>query len=404
MIVSRFLLWARRARPGDRAEAVAALARAYLYSDLSEDDRWQAQTALTAMLDDGSALVRLALAETLGAAEAAPRHVILALAQDQPEVAEIVLSRSPVLADCDLVDFAALGEGRIQQAIAGRAQVSRAVSAALAEVGTADALVALASNPGAMIAPFSYARMVERHGGDGPLREALLARADLPVETRQAMVAALAATLGRFVTECGWLSAERSGRITRDARERTTVALSAGAPADDAARLVTHLRVTGQLTPGLILRAVLSGAGPFVEAAFADLSGAPTRRVSAILRSARGAPFRALFAKAGLPAQLRPAFEAAMSAWRDMEAGDKGGAALSRRMVERALAACEGLPPHDSGRLRALLHRYEVEAAREEARQAAGGLADRAALAWVLESAPEALAGDVEPGAAPLAA
>ena len=37
MIIRQFLLWARTATPGQRAEAVGALARAYLYSDLSSD-------------------------------------------------------------------------------------------------------------------------------------------------------------------------------------------------------------------------------------------------------------------------------------------------------------------------------------------------------------------------------
>lgn len=36
MIIRRFLLWAREAPPGHRAEAVTALANAYLHSDLSD--------------------------------------------------------------------------------------------------------------------------------------------------------------------------------------------------------------------------------------------------------------------------------------------------------------------------------------------------------------------------------
>ena len=39
MIVRQFLHWVRGASAGERAEATSALARAYLYSDLSPDDR-----------------------------------------------------------------------------------------------------------------------------------------------------------------------------------------------------------------------------------------------------------------------------------------------------------------------------------------------------------------------------
>jgi len=38
MIVRRFLQWVRTAPAGERADATGALARAYLYSELSADD------------------------------------------------------------------------------------------------------------------------------------------------------------------------------------------------------------------------------------------------------------------------------------------------------------------------------------------------------------------------------
>ena len=39
MIVRQFLQWLRNAPSGERADATSALARAYLHSDLSPDDR-----------------------------------------------------------------------------------------------------------------------------------------------------------------------------------------------------------------------------------------------------------------------------------------------------------------------------------------------------------------------------
>lgn len=392
MIVGQFLLWARQAPPGHRAEAVGALARAYLYSGLSPQDRWEAESAMTAILDDPSALVRRALAENLASSPEAPRHLIVALASDASDIACLVLGRSPLLADCDLVDCAALGDTRVQTAIAERATVSASVSAALAEIGSVSALTALAANRGASIADFSLARIVERHGRDPWLRETLLARPDLPVEISQAIAATLGDVLGNFVVACGWLTGERSQRVVREACERTTVSLSHAAPEDDVARLVAHLRRSSQLTPGLILRAILSGGIGFAEAAFADLSGLPVRRVGAILREARGGPFRALYAKARLPASLEPAFEASLMAQRDSDdARPAAGARLCRQTVERALLACADLPYEEAGRLLALLRRFESEAARDDAREAASGIADRAALALVLEHAPQEL-------------
>src|SRR2546425_1190748 len=93
MIVRQFLQWLRIAPAAERAEATGALARAYLYSDLSPDDRAAAEGALIMVLDDPSPLVRGALAQALAASESAPPPVILGLAADQPEVAAWVLQQ-----------------------------------------------------------------------------------------------------------------------------------------------------------------------------------------------------------------------------------------------------------------------------------------------------------------------
>ena len=58
MIVRQFLCWIQTAPPGERADATSALARAYLYSDLSHEDRLAAEAAMTVLLDDPSPLVR----------------------------------------------------------------------------------------------------------------------------------------------------------------------------------------------------------------------------------------------------------------------------------------------------------------------------------------------------------
>lgn len=392
MIVRQFLLWARQAQPGDRAEAVGALARAYLHSELSPDDRREAATALTAMLDDPSTLVRRTMAENLASSPDVPRHLVLALLSDSAEIAELLLERSPVLADCDLVDALALGDERAHRAVASRPWLSAAASAALAEIGSPTALVLLARNPGAEIADGSLARMVERHGAAAELREALLDRDDVPVEICQAITVALSDALAAFVTECGWLSPQRTERALREARERTTVTLSGAAEKRDAQRLVAHLRSSGQLTPGLILRALLSCGMTFVEAALSELSGLAPKRVAAILHDRRGGAFGPLYTRSRLPESLRPAFEAALSAWRENKsAGLVGSARMSRRMVERALSACEAMPSDETDRLLALLRRFEAEIARDEARDLADTLADDAALTLVRRHVPDAL-------------
>lgn len=397
MIIKRFLLWSRTAPPAQRAAALGALAQAYVAGELGPDDRFEAETAMTAMLDDASPLVRRSLAEALACAPEAPRHVVIALASDQSDIASIVLARSPLLCDPDLVDCVALGDDLVQTAVASRTDVSAAVSGALGEIGSREAVATLLDNPRATIAEGSLARIVARLGDDGIVREALLARPDLPVDIRQAVALALSRSLETFVAQCGWLSAARSERATREAREKTTVDLSGTARVDDVRRLVSHLRTSAQLTPALILRALLSRALPFAEAALAELSGLPRKRVSALMHDRRGTGAPALLRRAGIPDRLRPAFEAALVAARHHGAGETGAPQLSRAVIAQALMACSGLPARDGAAITALLRRYDVEAARDDARELASVLADEAALASILRHMPHLIEPDLQP-------
>src|SRR5215210_1528503 len=162
MIVRHFLQWVRTAEAAERAEATSALARAYLHSDLTPDDRIAAEGAMIMLLDDPSPLVRQALADTIGSSPDAPAPVVHALVNDQPHIAAVVLEHSPLLLESDLVDSIAVGGPDMQSAIARRHSLPRSVSAAIAEVGCAEACLILIENSGADMAAFSLDRMVER--------------------------------------------------------------------------------------------------------------------------------------------------------------------------------------------------------------------------------------------------
>ena len=369
MIVRQFLQWVRTAPAGLRAEAVGALARAYLYSDMSEDDRSAAEGAMIMMLDDPSPLVRRALAETLSGSPDAPPAVVHALATDQPEIATIVLERSELFIDADLVEIVATGDSVIQCAIAARSWLQRAVAAAIAEVGAAEACLVLIENETSDIVPFSIDRIVERHGHLAAIRESLLARDDIPASTRQALVAKLSEALADFVTARAWLAPDRAQRIAREACEKAAVTIAASDP-DEGAALIGHLRASGQLTVGLILRAILSGNVSLFEDALADLSGLARSRVHGIIRSRSVSGFRALYDKADLPESTYPAFREAVEALRDMQnTHEPGGLGrLKRRMIERTLQGCARAELGEIEPLLMLLRRFATEAAREEAR------------------------------------
>ena len=369
MIVRQFISWIRTAPAGERAEATRALARAWLISDLSEDDRIAAEGALLMLLDDPSPLVRQAMAEVFARSPDAPATIVRALAADQPSIALPVLEYSPLLIDADLVDIVATGTSDMQCSIARRINLPSSVSAAIAEVGSAAAALELIENAYAELAPFSWDRIVERHGHLAAIREAMLLLEGLPAATRAALVAKLSNTLAQFAAARNWLSPERAGRLADESRERSTITIAARSRGEDMQGLVQHLRTTGQLNAGLILRALLSGNLELFEAALAQLADLPLARVTALVHDRGNASLQALLIRAGLPESTFAAFRVALEAGRETGYVDTTGGVerLRRRMVERVLTHCE-TDGKSAEPLLILLRRFATESAREEAR------------------------------------
>ncbi len=230
MIVRQFIEWARTAPAQERVEATGALARAYLYSDLSPGDRAAAEGAMLMLLDDPWPLVRRALADELAASPSAPGAVVCALAGDRPEIAAPVLALSPLFVDADLIDAVATGSSIVQSAIASRAALPRSVAAAIAEAGSAEACLVLLNNRDADIAPFSLDRIVERYGHLGDIREPLARRDDLSAAARQTLVAKIGDSLAGYAVGQEWLDVDNALRIAREACEKMKVVLAAQTP------------------------------------------------------------------------------------------------------------------------------------------------------------------------------
>jgi hypothetical protein len=114
------------------------------------------------------------------------------------------------------------------------------------------------------------------------------------------------------------------------------------------------------------------------EESLADLSGISLSRVTRLVHDRRGAGFRAVYEKAGLPASAYPAFREAIATMQeDGFLGDPSGSArLKRRMIERVLMRCSSIEADEIAPLIMLLRRFATEAAREEARMFCDDLVD----------------------------
>lgn len=370
MVVGRFLDWIDRAPPQARAGAVAPVVGTYFRADLSPESREAIEAVLTVLLDDPSPDVRAALADAVAGREDAPRHIVLTLAQDLPQVAEAVLRRSPCLLDAELVELVLSGGTRVQAAVAARPWVSYAVAATLAAEGCAEAVAVLLDNPGADIDEAAFGVLAERFGADADIRDTLFAREDLPVAVRQSMIAALGARLGDLVVSRSWLTERRARSVVREACDKATVVMAGRAEEDELVDLVEHLRRTGQLTTALLIRMVCEGNIRFLEAALSRLAGMPAAGVYALLTDGRDGALRALFGRAGLPGRTHPAFLVALQVWREMDydGGVADKARYTRRMVERILTRYQQFALTEVDDLLAMMRRLAADAVRESAR------------------------------------
>lgn len=363
MVVAHFLKWINTAKVCDRVTAARALSTALVEGRLNFEERCAAEAALTVLLDDPSSKVRLAMAEALSTSSRAPVQIVAALAADQPEVATWVIGRSPLLTDADLIDRVAAGSIATQVLVARRPRVPTGVAASIAEVGAADACVALLDNPGADIAILSFRRMAERHGHLPGVRERLIANPRLPTECRHMLLVMLGETL-RNAPLVSRLMGQRVDRVLREACIKGCMTVIDTAPPADHDALIERLRARGDLTSSFLIRMVAHGKIDFFGSAIVTLTGQSAPRVRAILAGGQDLAVAALLRSAGLAAATHAVIIKAMRIWRDVARGKRlaGAQEVSFSMLK---ALGEQAAESELGRLLKTIH---LEALRDNAR------------------------------------
>ena len=378
MIVQHFLKWSGAADVSKRAAAASALARAYLQSDSMDfEERCDADAAMTLLLDDPSPKVRLALAEAVASSRTAPPQIVTALAGDQFEIASLVIARSPVLRDGDLIARVAIAEPRIQKLIADRPEVSNSLALAICEYGHCDAIVTLLANYNAKVCARCRQMIVDRHVGDAEIRGALLADPDLSPVHRLKILQASKDALASSPLVARVLGDAGASRISGEAASSALVLLASGRMDDGILDLIGELRATGALTTKLLIRAVCAGKIDFVARVVADLSGQAYERVTAIFVSERENQLRALLDASGLSRTVHSLFASAIRIWRDVANGrlHAGAQEVTRMVLERFEAEHSAAKDHANDDVVALLRSIHLDMIRQNARRHALDLA-----------------------------
>ena len=147
---------------------------------LDGDDVESFDTILVRIAPTASREARLELSESIAAAEAPPRAVLLILAHDSIDIAGPILRLSPALGDDDLCDIAKRCGVAHMGAIAERPTISMRVCDILVLRGNDEVRRIVTANVGAHLSDKAFARLSLQARDDSAVGLVLVGRSDLP--------------------------------------------------------------------------------------------------------------------------------------------------------------------------------------------------------------------------------
>ena len=259
---------------------------------LSERERALMTDILRKLIHDCEVVVRRDLSERLSGAPNPPHELIVALANDEIEVAEPILRASAVLRDAELIGVIRHRTQQHQLAIAMRRSLSEYVSDALVETGNIDVVKVLLENSDAHISEATMGYLAEESRRVDTYQEPLLRREDLGPELAARMYLWVSAALRSHILENFDVDPSQiddyledaTGAIARGSESQEAEPEKAK-PAEILARRLTKQR---KVTPDFLVQVLRQGEVPLFEALFGELSGLKAPRLQSVLYESGG--------------------------------------------------------------------------------------------------------------------
>lgn len=253
--------------------------------------------------------VRHRISERLAKDPKAPRDLVLALAKDDEIlVARPVLTMSAALRDKDLIDIVRQKTRQHQMAVAARGQLSEAVTAVVAEIGTTDVVTELLNNPSAKIAQATYAYLAERSQKESELQAPLLHRQDLPGDIAARMYGWVASELKTYIETKYRIAPQILEAPMLEALEEVAAEHNPEIAWDDAElQLADAIRAERLNDPAVLLRLLKGGHVSLFEALFARYLNIGIRLARRIIYQPDGRALAIACRAAGIE---RPLFQA----------------------------------------------------------------------------------------------
>jgi uncharacterized protein (DUF2336 family) len=241
---------------------------------LTERERVLMTDILRQLIHDVEMSIRCTLAERLADQRAAPRELIVELANDRIEVAHPILSRSDALQDLELVEIIRHRTLEHRLAVTVRKSVSEVVSDALIETDNADVISSLLENPNARISKAALDYLVEESKRVDRYQNPLLNRNDLPPEIAKRMYWWVSAALrkhilAKFPIDATELDESLEGTIRSFLGGNGQGAVNRRKPTE----LAEALFKAKVATPHFLVRVLREGEIPLFEALLAKIVG-----------------------------------------------------------------------------------------------------------------------------------
>ena len=248
---------------------------------LSDRERALMTEILRQLIHDVEVSVRRALAERLSEQPLAPHELVIALANDEIEVAHPLLVNSDVLQDLELIEIIRNRTLEHQLAIGIRKSVSEEVTDALIATDSVDVIKTLLENHHAKISQRTMEYLVEQSQRVDTYQNPLLRRPDLETTLAKRMYWWVSAALRSYILE----RYEVDPGELDETMESTVKALTEGDGEfkPKAVALADELADRKEITPALIVKTLREGEVALFAALFGKYTGIRLQLVQRML-------------------------------------------------------------------------------------------------------------------------
>ena len=241
---------------------------------LSDRERAMMGDILRQLIHEVEISVRKDVADRLAKRDDAPRELVLALANDEFEVAHSLLLNNTVLHDLDLIEIVRHRTQAHQLAISMRKHVSEEVSDALVETGDTGVITSLLENDDAEISRTSMEYIVAESKRVDTFQNPLINRKDLPPDMTRKMYWWVSAAVRQHIVENFSVDpATIDDSIEGAAKYRFDGTADGVETPSEAEKVVDEIAARNKLTEEFLLTSLRDGEIPLFEASLARAVG-----------------------------------------------------------------------------------------------------------------------------------